>query len=360
VAFFYEFLDFFFDIYVFIRGIFRGTYAEQILSNAWSLFAELWPYVLLGAFAAVIIAQAMSNERLRRFLACRGNLAIFAASMLGVISPMCTFVAIPLAGGLLAAGTPLPPLMAFMIASPLINPSLFVITWGVMGPAMALARAFSALFLGMLGGWLTEMALSRNWREFDTPLRSGFAIEAVMPACSFNGAQPTPGARIISFFRHSFKMTFFISKYFILALLLAGMVQAFIRPQWIAALLGGSGLTSVLLGGLLGIPLSVCGGGTVALIGVLVGMGMGQGAALAFFITGPATKISTILSLNAVLRKRVAAVYLSVTLIGGLLIGWGYSYFAPELRIDPVFYGKIESKEDAVNYKPGIGSPMGD
>jgi hypothetical protein len=89
-------------------------------------------------------------------------------------------------------------------------------------------------------------------------------------------------------------------------------------------------------------------------------MGMSQGAALAFFITGPATKISTILSLNAVLRKRVAAVYLAVTLLGGVLIGWGYSCIAPELKIDPAYYGKIESKEDSVNYKPGIGSPQGE
>ncbi len=69
----------------------------------------------------------------------------------------------------------------------------------------------------------------------------------------------------------------------------------------------------------------MCGGGTVALIGVLVSMGMGQGAALAFFITGPATKISTIVSLQAVLRKKIALVYLTVTLIGGVLFGYGYS-----------------------------------
>ncbi|MHB9029759.1 MAG: permease [Candidatus Latescibacterota bacterium] len=360
MALIYEFLDFFFDIYFSIRSILRGTYTEQILSNAWALFVELWPYVLLGAFAAVIIAQTMSNNRIRQFLTRRGGLPILVASVLGVFSPMCTFAAIPLAGGLLAAGVPLPPLMAFMIASPLINPSLFIITWGVMGPEMAIARTLSAFFLGITGGWLTELALTRNWNGFTEPLRSGFTVQAALPGCSFDGGAPTLQSRILSFVRHSAKMTFFISKYFILALILAGVVQALIKPQWIAALLGGGGFKSVLLGGLLGIPLYVCGGGTAALIGVLVSMGMGQGAALAFFITGPATKISTILSLNAVLRKRVAAVYLVVTLLGGVLIGWGYSYIAPELKIDPAFYGQIESKEDAVNYKPGIGSPQGE
>ena len=86
-------------------------------------------------------------------------------------------------------------------------------------------------------------------------------------------------------------------------------------------------------------------------------MGMGQGAALAFFITGPATKISTIVSLNAVLRRKTAVVYLAVTLIGGILFGYCYSKVAPELTIDSRYYGKVESTEDAVLYKPGIGSP---
>ena len=162
---------------------------------------------------------------------------------------------------------------------------------------------------------------------------------------------------IADFAARSKKMTLFISKYFMLALLLAGITQSCINPRWIAYLLGGGGFKSVLFGGLLGIPLYVCGGGTVALIGVLVNMGMGQGAALAFFITGPATKISTIISLNAVLRKKVALVYLAVTLFGGVCIGYGYSKIAPELSIDARFYGAVESKEDAVLYKSGIGSP---
>ena len=83
---------------------------------------------------------------------------------------------------------------------------------------------------------------------------------------------------------------------------------------------------------------------------------MGQGAALAFFITGPATKISTILSLNAVLKKKIAAVYLVVTLAGGVFLGYGYSFIAPELQIDQADYGRVESTEDSILYKPGIGS----
>ena len=336
----YSILDFFYDIYFSLTGLLRGTYTEKILSNTWVLFTGLWYYVLLGVFAAAIIAQLMSNAKIRKFLTRRGGAPIVIASVLGILSPMCSFAVIPLAGGLLAAGVPLAPLMAFMIASPLMNSSLFIITWGVMGPEMALARTFSALFLGILGGAVVELVLAWGWSKIDTPLRSSFSVHDTPASCGVSSDPAPMRKQVRDFLLHSFRMTIFISKYFILALFLAGAVQALVDPSWIAALLGG--------------------GGTVALIGVLVGMGMGQGAALACFITGPATKISTLVALNAVLRKRVAALYLAVSILGGVLIGYGYSKIAPELKLSSEYYGKVESKDDAIMYKKGIGSPTGD
>jgi uncharacterized protein len=320
------------------------------------LFTSLWYYVLLGAFAAVVMARFMNKATVREFLTRGGYAPIVIASIVGVLSPMCTFAAIPLAGGLLAAGVPLPPLMAFIIASPLMNPSLFVITWGIMGAEMAIARTLSALFLGIAGGLLTEFTLARRG-DVSLHLRRGFATG---DANCFPPPDSEVGSfaeRVKSFARSSLHMTMFISKYFALALVIAGTVQALVDPRWIAGLLGGGGFRSALLGGLLGIPLYVCGGGTVAMIGVLVAMGMGQGAALAFFITGPATKISTIVSLHAVLSRRAATVYLAVTIVGGVLIGWGYSHVAPALTVERSAYGKLETKDDAIIYRPGIGSP---
>ncbi|MDP2981978.1 MAG: permease [Candidatus Latescibacter sp.] len=356
----YEILNFFYNLYFTIEKLFYGTYTEKIIANTWALFQSLWYYVLFGVLAAVFISELMSHEKVRGFLNRSGGIPILFAAVLGILSPMCTFAAIPLVGGLAAVGVPLAPLMAFLIASPLMNPSLFIITWGVMGPEMALARTFSALLLGVIGGWTVEFSLSRGAVYFKNPLKEGFTAGNIIRSCPSDGSPLPSRARVRGFIKHTYKMFVYISKYFILALFLAGAVQAFIKPEWIAALLGGGGFKSVLLGGLLGIPLYVCGGGTVALIGVLVSMGMGQGAALAFFITGPATKISTIVSLHAVLRKQVALVYLAVTLIGGVLLGYGYSMIAPPMTLDSRYYGKVESKEDSIIYKPGIGSPSGD
>ena len=217
-------------------------------------------------------------------------------------------------------GIPAPPLMAFLVSSPLMNPSLFLITWGVMGPEMALARAGSAFVLGMAAGGIADV-LSRRGVELGRDVRP---VEVRWRAKGFVGE-----------FGSSLS---YVGRYFLLSILIASSVQALVPPRWIALLFGGRGFMSAVMGGVLGVPFYSCGGGTVPVIGSLVSMGMGQGAALAFFLTGPATKPATILSLQAVARGRILTLYLTVTLIGGVLLGYVYSFFAPELHLEDLYY----------------------
>ncbi len=52
--------------------------------------------------------------------------------------------------------------------------------------------------------------------------------------------------------------------------------------------------------------------------------GMGQGAALAFFLVGPATRITPLMALAAVVRPMVLAVYIVLLIAYALLAGTIY------------------------------------
>lgn len=356
MEFYYTVLQFFWSLFDTVRRALWGTRTYKVIMVFWDLLSHLWYYALIGAFAAVVVARLLPKERVRAFLSANRGLAIFFAALVGLISPMSTFSAIPIVGGLMAAGFPVPPLIAFLVSSPLMNPSLFIITWGVIGPEMALARTLSALMLGLISGGIADVLSRRQMVDFTRSVNPEFAAHRNHPLLNTKKADTWKGE--VRIFLRQFKdMTWFIARYFLLALLIASAVQALISPQWIVSLFGGRDFGSALMGGLLGIPLYVCGGGTVATIAVLVGMGMGQGAALAFFLTGPATKISTILTLQAVMRRKITVLYLCVTLFGGVLLGYGYSMIAPELSLDELYYGQVETKEDAILFKRGVGSP---
>lgn len=331
-------------VYDSIRQALYGTHTYRVISIFWALFSQLWHYAVLGALVAAMASRFLPRERLRDLLRARRGWSLIGAALVGLVSPLSTYAAIPLVGSLMLVGVPAPPLLAFLVASPLMNPSLFLITWGVIGPEMALARAVSAFLLGMVAGGLTEV-LSKRGMDFGRDMR--------VKGDRREGGRP--GA--IGFLHEFGRSLSYVGRYFLLSLFLAALVQVLVPPRWITWLFGGRGFTSAAMGGLLGVPLYSCGGGTVPVIATLVSMGMGQGAALAFFLTGPATKPATILSLQAVARGKVLALYLGVTLIGGVLLGYTYSLFAPELHLDDLYYGQVEPAEDALFTKPGIGGP---
>lgn len=74
------------------------------------------------------------------------------AAALGVVSPFCSCGVIPIISGFLAAGSPIAPVFAFWIASPLMDPEIFVITWGELGISMAVARLVAAFCMGITAG----------------------------------------------------------------------------------------------------------------------------------------------------------------------------------------------------------------
>lgn len=338
---------------------FAGSYTYAILTVFWILFANLWYYMLLGPAVGVVIARLITDRRVAAALEGHDLWSAALAALVGMASPACTFASIPVVGSLLASGFPVVPLMAFLVAAPLMNPSLFVITWGVMGAPMALARVASAFVLAMLAAWITQVAARRGWIDFAAQVRHPEKAAAPHPhhrrrhrAAAAAGAQVTSSLSVVlaDLAREFWHMSRFVLKYFMLSLLVASALQVLVPSSAVSQLMGGRRLESAVVGGLLGIPFYVCGGGAVATVAVLMSLNMGAGAALAFFLTGPATKVSTLFSLFAVMRGRVIALYLGVTLVGGTLLGAAYGAVAPEYTPHMVYAGNVETSDDLSRY----------
>jgi hypothetical protein len=77
----------------------------------------------------------------------------------------------------------------------------------------------------------------------------------------------------------------------------------------------------VLLAGLLGVPLYACGGGAVPVIAGLLAQGMSPGAALAFFLAGPATRLTALAALGTLLKRRALMAYVVYIVAGAALAG---------------------------------------
>lgn len=340
---------------------FAGSYTYAILTVFGTLFANLWYFMLLGPAVGVVIARLVDDDRVAKALEGRGLWAAAMAALAGMASPACTFASIPVVGSLLASGFPVVPLMAFLVAAPLMNPSLFIITWGVMGAPMAIARAVSAFVLAILAAWITQFVSRKGWVDFTADVRNPDEADTHHRHHRHRHHDHHHGhhhhdeqphwLRVTAELWHEFRhMSRFVFKYFMLSLLVASALQVFVPADAVAVLMGGRRMESAVIGGLLGIPFYVCGGGAVATVAVLMSLNMGSGAALAFFLTGPATKVSTLFNLFAVMRGRVIVLYLGVTLIGGTILGAAYGAIAPEYEPHMVYAGQVETSDDLSQY----------
>lgn len=112
--------------------------------------------------------------------------------------------------------------------------------------------------------------------------------------------------------------------FFVIFTAVGFFIQSFVPTSLIMSLFSGDSFFSVPLAALIGLPLYVSGEGAIPLIKALIDGGAGEGAMMAFMITGPATSAWVIAGITAFMKKRVIGLYIAFVLIGGILIGYLY------------------------------------
>ena len=125
-------------------------------------------------------------------------------------------------------------------------------------------------------------------------------------------------ARLLKNFWRNIKAT---GPYFLLGVLLAAIFQRYVPGDKFAALFGKNEGFGILFAATVGVPLYVCGGGTIPLMIQWLADGMSYGAAAAFMITGPAAKITNLGALKIVLGADRFACYLAFAVLFSLAVG---------------------------------------
>jgi hypothetical protein len=197
--------------------------------------------------------------------------------------------------------------MAFIISSPLMNPTVFFLTATQLGLEMAIARTVTAFLIAVVGGLLTAWVFKNLFQGAPAP------------------NQPSPQSPK-SLRAEIASSTKYMAKYFSITLLLSAAVKALVPPATITSMLGGNAKVSTLVAIGMGVPFYTCGGSAIPFMQTLMEMGMSKGAMLAFFLAGPATKLETLYAYKRMLGTRVLIFFLSLTLVFSYVAGVLYSF----------------------------------
>lgn len=295
--------------------IFHGSYTYRVVEEVLSLTASLLPGLLAGILISSALVAWWPLEWIRARHLSGGLGSILLMACLGAVSPFCSYLAIPIAAAFIVAGIHPAPVFAFLCSTPLMNPTLFVMTLTVFGWPMALARVAAAIGFGAVGGLVAA--------RFSEPIFQFITKQSPDATRALRG--PNRDRPFLQRWFYSFRhLGWFAAKYVLLGIVVAALVQELIPMRWIEIAVGRQYGYSVIVGALLGVPLYACGGGTIPLIQTLMNMGMSPEAALAFFIAGPALRVPILVALRMTAGSLITGGYIAFSLLWSLLAGVVY------------------------------------
>ncbi|MBS4011361.1 MAG: permease [Roseovarius sp.] len=307
-----------------VLAVFDATQARATLLFTSDALLSTAPFLLLSIGIAAWATATGADNMIARAFTGAPTAMILLAALAGGLSPFCSCGVIPLIAALLAMGVPLSAVMAFWLASPVMDPSMFILTTGVLGLEFAIAKTLAAVGLGLMGGWVVHL-MGRAGGLSD-PLRDGIGnggcggskVRAPKPVVWRFWSEPERRAK---FGREARNVTLFLLKWLTLAFILESLMLAFIPAETITQALGGTGIGPILLGTLVGVPAYLNGYAALPLVGGLIGQGMAPGAGLAFLVAGGVTSLPAAIAVWALVKPRVFALYIALSLSGAFAAG---------------------------------------
>ncbi len=293
---------------------------------------EIAPFLLLSVLIAGSVKATGLDRQIALAFAGHPLRAVILASAFGALSPFCSCGVVPLISGLLVAGVPLAPVMAFWLASPLMDPQMFLLMTPVFGLPMTVAKLLAAFGIGLSAGLATQFLVGQGW--FADQLRPALTISRDCGAPDPFAKSPIvwrfwddPGRRH-SFLVEGWTMGWFLLKWLTLAFLLESLMIAYLPADQIGTVVGGASWLAIPVSVLIGIPAYLNGFAAIPTVSGLMELGMAPGAALGFMLAGGATCIPAAVAILALVKRPVFLWYVTCALAGSLMAAYLFQIFS--------------------------------
>ncbi len=296
---------------------------------SWSLL-KIFPFIAASVLIAAGAKATGADHQIASVFQGSPLRVIVLAALFGALSPFCSCGVVPIIAGLLGAGVPLAPVMAFWIASPLMSPEKFFVMLGVFPQSLTFALLIGAIAMGLLAGAVTHFLTTRG--KMTQPLRPDGGFGGC-GASSATGDAPVvwrfwhEPERRAAFVATSTDTTLFLLKWLGLAFVIESLMIAYIPAETVGQWMGGDAWWAIPASVLVGIPTYLNGFAAIPTVSALLDMGMQPAAALGFIVAGAVTSIPAAMAVFALVRRSVFVCYVAIGLTGSLAVSYGFAAF---------------------------------
>lgn len=265
-------------------------------------------------FAVGVVRTLIPHQKLRGWMAHQGFAAYFYASLFGAVTPFCSCSSIPIFFAFLKSGVPLGVMFAFLITSPIINEYVVVLMLGFFGWKIAVAYVMSGMAIGIFSGIiLGRMGLERHLVEdFAAPDKGEFSVP------EFSSWR----SRLAFGWQEAVSITRRVWFWVIFGVGLGALIHNYVPQEAIHSLISGTGIFSVPLATILGVPLY---GSCAAIVPIAVALfqkGIPLGTALSFMMAIAALSLPEAVMLRRAMKLPLIMIFFGVTTLAIIITGY--------------------------------------
>ncbi len=287
------------------------------------------PIVIPGIVLAAWIMASGAGSHIAVLFEGQLLYSIVLASAIGAVTPVCGVTVLPLMAGLLAAGVPLAPVMAFWLSSPITDPAMLATTAATLGIGFAIGKTVAAFGLGLWGGAITSIFSNRDW--VNESLRDNRVVGRLSQGNCGSSLPFDPriwnNSHRLTIFRQSLAAT---TRLMLICLIPAFAAEyglnAVLQPDALAGYVGKDVWWAIPFAVFVGAPAYLDGYAALPLTRGLMDHGMSAGAAMAFLVSGGVVSIWGAMAIFPVIRLKPFLLYLALALSGSLAAGYVFGW----------------------------------
>ncbi|MCM8711366.1 permease [Clostridium sp. SYSU_GA19001] len=282
-----------------------------------SIVLEALPFVMLGAFISSIIQIYVSENTIAKILPKNKFIGLLAASLAGLVFPVCECAIIPITRRLIKKGVPLNIAVTFMLAVPIVNPVVLLSTYYAFHskPYVVFIRGGFGLLAAITIGFLTGIM-----EEKKNPLKPSFIENDSICSCGFDHSYKKQKSKFLEIVQHMNMELYDIGKLLILGAFISAAFQTIVSRKYIL-LVGEHSIYSITAMMLFAFVLSLCSEADAFIASTFLGQ-FSLGGIVSFLILGPMIDIKNTLMLTASFKSRFVIKLIFLVFIICFIIGY--------------------------------------
>lgn len=294
-----------------------GVDLESRLGGAvhFFLYDTVKIFLLLAVMIFIIgfIRTWLPQQRLKAWMSRGGMWGNCVAALFGAITPFCSCSSIPIFISLLKAGVPLGVTFSFLITSPIINEYLVILMAGEFGVPVTIAYVSSGLLIGTVAGAILGKMGLRKYLEKDITE-------------SAHGDETPIQHTLVTRLRYGADEAIDVIKqiwlWVVIGVAIGAFIHNYVPQETIHSLMQATGIFSVPIATVLGVPMYGSCAAIVPIAVVLFNKGIPLGTALAFMMAMAALSLPEAIMLRRTMKLQLIGIYFGITTLAIIFTGY--------------------------------------